>query len=334
VDNAKTHVPGKPIDEKPSDQGQMNPSDSAYPRDLVGYGQRVPHAQWPDQARIAVQFVLNYEEGGENSVLHGDPGSERFLSEIVGAESYNARHMSMESIYEYGSRAGVWRILEEFKRRRLPMTIFAVGMALERHPALAREFVAQGHEIANHGWRWIHYQHVDLATEREHMRLSTQRIKELTGVTPVGWYTGRDSPNTRALLMEHGGYLYDSDYYGDDLPFWTSARDLQGQSRDHLIVPYTLDANDMRFATPQGFNTADHFFGYLKDTFDVLYEEGNPRGMDRPKMMSVGMHCRLLGRPGRFKALQRFLDYIEGHEKVWVCRRMDIANHWRVTHPV
>jgi allantoinase len=312
----------------------MTTSTSLYPRDLVGYQNNPPHAQWPDRARIAVQFVLNYEEGGENCVLHGDEGSERFLSEIVGAESFNARHLSMESIYEYGSRAGVWRILDEFKRRRLPLTIFAVGMALERYPELAKEFVLRGHEIANHGWRWIHYQHVDRETEREHMRISTERIKALTGVTPLGWYTGRDSPNTRALLMEQGGYLYDSDYYGDDLPFWTSVQDTTGQVHDHLIVPYTLDANDMRFATPQGFNTGDHFLSYLKDSFDVLYQEGDPKGLNRPKMMSVGMHCRLLGRPGRFRALQRFLDYIEGHDQVWVCRRQDIAQHWRQAHPV
>ena len=300
-----------------------------YPRDLVGYGRNPPHADWPGEARIAVQFVLNYEEGGENSVLHGDPGSEQFLSEIIGAQAYPARHLSMESIYEYGSRAGVWRILREFDRRKLPLTVFGISMALERHPELTAAFVELGHEIACHGWRWIHYQSVDEATEREHMRRGTEIIRRMTGDQwPLGWYTGRDSPNTRRLVVEHGGYEYDSDYYGDDLPFWTSVTTSDGRSEPHLIVPYTLDANDMRFATPQGFNTAEHFLTYLRDAFDVLYAEG----AERPRMMSVGMHCRLLGRPGRFVALQRFLDYVEKHDRVWVCRRIDIAHHWKRTH--
>lgn len=302
---------------------------SNYPRDLVGYGRTPPHAQWPDSARIAVQFVLNYEEGGENCVLHGDKASEQFLSEIIGAQAYEARHLSMESIYEYGSRAGVWRILREFERRGLPLTIFGVAMALERHPDLTAAFVERGHEIACHGWRWIHYQNVDEATEREHMRIGVEIIQRLTGSAPLGWYTGRDSPNTRRLLVEHGGFLYDADYYGDDLPFWTDVTILDGTTRPHLIVPYTLDTNDMRFATSQGFNTGDHFFSYLKDSFDVLYAEG----ADRPKMLSIGMHCRLLGRPGRFAALQRFLDYVEKHDRVWVCRRVDIARHWIEHHP-
>lgn len=300
-----------------------------YPRDLIGYGRQVPHAGWPGQARIAVQFVLNYEEGSENNVLHGDPASEQFLSEIVGAAAYPARHMSMESIYEYGSRAGVWRILREFEKRALPLTVFGVAMALQRHPEVTREFVRLGHEIACHGLRWIHYQDVDIATEREHMHAALEIIRQLTGEMPLGWYTGRDSPNTRQLLVEHGGLAYDSDYYGDDLPFWTRVELADGSSKPHLVVPYTLDTNDMRFATPQGFNTAEHFYQYLKDSFDVLYAEGE----EQPKMLSVGMHCRLLGRPGRFIALQRFLDYVQAHERVWICRRMDIARHWQQQHP-
>lgn len=306
---------------------------AAYPRDLIGYGAQVPHAQWPDQARIAVQFVLNYEEGGENCVLHGDKASEQFLSEIVGAAAYEARHMSMESIYEYGSRAGVWRILREFEKRGLPLTVFGVAMALQRHPELTQAFGALGHEIACHGLRWIHYQNLDEAIEREHLQQAVQIMRELTGEAPLGWYTGRDSPNTRRLLVEHGGFTYDADYYGDDLPFWTEVSTSAGARQPHLVVPYTLDSNDMRFATPQGFNTADHFYTYLKDSFDVLYAEGDPDGDNAPKMLSVGMHCRLLGRPGRFRALQRFLDYIQTHDKVWICRRIDIAQHWMKTHP-
>lgn len=306
---------------------------AAYPRDLIGYGAQVPHAQWPGQARIAVQFVLNYEEGGENCVLHGDKASEQFLSEIVGAAAYEARHMSMESIYEYGSRAGVWRILREFEKRGLPLTVFGVAMALQRHPQLTQAFSALGHEIACHGLRWIHYQNLNEAIEREHMQQAVQIMRDLTGTAPLGWYTGRDSPNTRRLLVEHGGFIYDADYYGDDLPFWTEVSTSAGEQQPHLVVPYTLDSNDMRFATPQGFNTADHFYTYLKDSFDVLYAEGDPDGDNAPKMLSVGMHCRLLGRPGRFRALQRFLDYIQAHDKVWICRRIDIAQHWMKTHP-
>ena len=301
-----------------------------YPRDLIGYGRNPPHADWPGGARIALQFVLNYEEGGENCVLHGDAVSEVFLSEIIGAQAYPARHLSMESLYEYGSRAGVWRILREFERRQLPLTVFGVSMALERHPELTAALVELGHEIACHGWRWIHYQNVDEATEREHMKIGTEILRRLTGGQwPVGWYTGRDSPNTRRLVVEHGGFEYDSDYYGDDLPLWTTVETSDHRRVPHLVVPYTLDANDMRFATPQGFNTAEHFFAYLRDTFDVLYAEG----AERPKMMSVGMHCRLLGRPGRFRALTRFLDHVQRHDKVWICRRVDIARHWRERHP-
>jgi putative urate catabolism protein len=300
-----------------------------YPRDLIGYGAHPPHAAWPGQARIAVQFVLNYEEGGENCVLHGDAGSEQFLSEMFNPAAYPDRHLSMESIYEYGSRAGVWRILREFEKRGLPLTVFGVGMALQRHPELTAAFVELGHEIACHGWRWIHYQNIDEATEREHMRLALDVIQNMTGSRPLGWYTGRDSPNTRRLVVDDGGLLYDSDYYGDDLPFWTEVTRSDGQTVPHLIVPYTLDTNDMRFSLPQGFSHGDPFFQYLKDSFDVLYAEGD----ESPKMLSIGMHCRLLGRPGRFLALQRFLDHIEGHDRVWVCRRLDIARHWQATHP-
>ena len=309
-------------------------STQPYPRDLVGHGRDVPHARWPGGARIAVQFVLNYEEGGENNVLHGDPGSEQFLSEIIGAASFPARHMSMDSIYEYGSRAGVWRLLREFERRGLPLTIFGVSMALARHPELTEAFVKGGHEIACHSWRWIHYQHMDEATEREHIAKGTAIIQALTGgLWPQGWYTGRDSPNTRRLLLDHGGYTYDSDYYGDDLPFWMKVEKTNGEAVNQLVVPYTLDANDMRFAAPQGFNTGEHFFDYLRDSFDVLYAEGDPQGLDRPKMMSIGMHCRLLGRPGRMRGLQKFLDHVQAHADVWVCRRIDIARHWMATHP-
>jgi putative urate catabolism protein len=300
-----------------------------YPRDLVGYGRTPPHVRWPGNARIAVQFVLNYEEGGESCVLHGDPHSEHFLSEIVGAPAFEARHMSMESIYEYGSRAGVWRILGEFERRRLPLTVFGVAMALERNPEATAAFVALGHEIACHGWRWIHYQNVDEATEREHMRLGVETIARLTGNAPLGWYTGRDSPNTRRLVVEHGGFLYDADYYGDDLPLWTDVTLTDGTTRSHLVVPYALDTNDMRFATPQGFNTAEQFFAYLRDAFDTLYAEGE----DAPKMLSIGLHCRLAGRPGRFAALRRFLDHVERHDRVWIARRIDIARHWIAHHP-
>jgi allantoinase len=304
-----------------------------YPRDLVGYGRNPPHAQWPGGARIAVQFVLNYEEGGENCVLHGDAASEQFLSEMFNPPAVPARHLSMEGIYEYGSRVGAWRILREFERRQLPLTVFGVGMALQRHPELAAAFKELGHEIACHGWRWIHYQDVDEATEREHMRLSVQAIAQLTGEAPLGWYTGRDSPNTRRLVADHGGFEYDSDYYGDDLPLWMKVRKTDGNVVPHLVVPYTLDANDMRFSLPQGFSQAEDFFTYLRDTFDALYAEGDPSGADRPKMMSVGMHCRLLGRPGRIVALQRFLDHVQKHDRVWICRRIDIARHWKQVHP-
>jgi putative urate catabolism protein len=300
-----------------------------YPRDLIGYGRNPPHAQWPGGARIAVQFVLNIEEGGENCVLHGDAGSEQFLSEMSNPPSFPARHLSMESIYEYGSRAGVWRILREFERRGLLLTVFGVGMALQRTPDIARACVELGHEIACHGWRWIHYQNVDEATEREHMRLGMDAIEAVCGVRPLGWYTGRDSPNTRRLVADYGGFVYDSDSYGDDLPFWLQVRKTSGDLAPQLIVPYVMDSNDMRFGLPQGFVQADDFFTYLRDSFDVLYAEGE----SAPKMLSVGMHARMLGRPGRMRALQRFLDHIAHHDRVWVARRIDIARHWQHTHP-
>lgn len=301
----------------------------SYPRDLIGYGSSVPYADWPGKARIAVQFVLNYEEGGENCVLHGDSHSEQFLSEIAGAEAYPARHMSMESIYEYGSRAGAWRILNEFKRRGMPLTIFGVAMALERHPELAHAFKELGHEVACHGWRWIHYQDVPEQVEREHMRRAIEIFQNLYGEKPQGWYTGRDSENTRRLVVDEGTFTYDSDYYGDDLPFWTTQQNSQGEDKPHLVVPYTLDTNDMRFASPYGFAHGDDFYTYLRDAFDVLYAEGD----ETPKMLSVGLHCRMIGRPGRFRGLQKFLDHIEAHDRVWVTRRIDIANHWAERHP-
>ncbi len=304
-------------------------STAPYPRDLVGYGRQVPHARWPGQARVAVQFVLNYEEGGENAVLHGDAGSEQFLSEMFNPAAYPERHMSMEGIYEYGSRVGVWRILREFEKRQLPLTVFGVSTALQRHPELTAALREMGHEIACHGWKWIHYQNIDEATEREHMRLAMDILHKMTGERPVGWYTGRDSPNTRRLVADFGGFEYDSDYYGEDLPFWMKVRRTDGQVVPHLVVPYTLDVNDMRFALPQGYSHADPFFQYMRDTFDALYAEGD----EAPKMMSVGMHCRLLGRPGRIVALQKFLDHIARHDRVWVCKRIDIARHWKQVHP-
>jgi putative urate catabolism protein len=306
-----------------------------YPRDLIGYGRDVPHARWPGNARIALQFVLNYEEGSENSVLHGDAASETFLSEMIVAQAFEARHLSMESLYEYGSRAGVWRILREFERRKLPLTVFGVSMALHRNPEVVAAFMENDYEIACHGWRWIHHQFMSEARERQHIKLGTEIIADLTdGKWPQGWYTGRDSPNTKRLVADQGGYLYDSDYYGDDLPFWMKVRKSDGSDLQRLVVPYTLDTNDMRFVATQGFNTGDHFFTYLRDNFDVLYREGDPNGLNRPKMMSVGMHCRILGKPSRMLALQRFLDHVQSHADVWICRRIDIARHWIATHPV
>jgi allantoinase len=303
----------------------MSHNFKTYPRDLIGYGPNPPHAQWPNGARVAVQFVLNYEEGSENCVLHGDPASETFLSEIIGALPFpGARHMSMESFYEYGSRVGVWRILDLFRSRAIPMTLFAVAMALERHPHVAETALKDGHEIASHGLRWINYHGMPEAEERQHMLDAIAIHKRITGERPLGWYTGRTSENTRRLVAQEGGFLYDADDYSDELPFWSR---LVG--KPHLVVPYSLDANDMRFATNQGFNTGEQFETYLKDTFDTLYEEG----ATTPRMMSVGLHCRIVGRPGRFAALKRFVDYVLAHDKVWVASRAGIARHWIATHP-
>lgn len=308
-----------------------------YPRDLIGYGRNPPHPRWPGQARIALQFVLNYEEGAENCVLHGDAGSETFLSEIIGAQSFPMRHMSMESLYEYGSRAGLWRLLRMFEDRQLPLTVFGVAMALRRNPEAVAAFRELGHEIACHGLKWISYQNVDEASERAHMQEAVQIMRALTGEAPQGWYTGRDSPATRKLVVEHGGFVYDADHYGDDLPFWQKVEHLDAGGAAavtaHLVVPYTLDTNDMRFAAMQGFNAGTQFFDYLKDAFDVLYAEGDPNGLNQPKMLSIGLHCRIVGRPGRAAALARFLDYVQKHDKVWITRRIDIAQHWHATHP-
>jgi putative urate catabolism protein len=302
----------------------MSFSSLPYPREMIGYGANPPQAQWPNGAKIAVSFVLNYEEGGENCVLHGDAASEAFLSEIIGAQPIvGARHMNMESIYEYGSRAGVWRLLRLFQEFDMPLTVYAVGMALERYPHLAEAFVDLGHEVASHGYRWIDYQNIPAEVEKADMIRSIEAIKRLTGSRPLGWYLGRCSPNTWRLVAEEGGFLYNSDSYADDLPYWDKSH-----GNNQLIIPYTLDANDMRFATAQGFHTGDQFFAYLRDTFDALYAEGDTA----PKMMSVGLHCRLIGRPGRVIGLRRFLDHISRHTGVWVTRRVDIARHWIATH--
>ena len=298
---------------------------SPYPRDLVGYGATPPDPKWPGRARIALQFVLNYEEGGENSVLHGDAASETFLSEIVGAQAFvGQRHMSMESLYEYGSRVGVWRMLKLFRRYNIPLTIFAVAMAMERNPAVVEAFMQAGHEIANHGLRWINYQDAPLKIEREHMQRAIEIQKRLTGERPFGWYTGRTSPNTRRLVVEDGGFEYDADDYNDDLP-WYDTR----YGKPQLVVPYTLDANDMRFLAVQGFNSGEQFYAYLKDSFDALYAEGR----DTPRMMSVGLHCRIAGKPGRIFALERFLRYVSKKPGVWFARRIDIARHWAKRYP-
>jgi putative urate catabolism protein len=296
-----------------------------YSRDLRGYGANPPHPCWPGGARLALQIVLNYEEGGENCVLHGDTASEAFLSEIVNAEAREGvRHISMESIYEYGSRVGVWRLKKLFDRYKVPVTVFAVGMAVERYPEPVLALHAAGHEICSHGYRWIDYQYVDEATERVHMQKAIKAIEDAIGERPLGWYTGRTSPNTRSLVVEEGGFLYDADDYSDELPFWDQQHD-----SPQLVIPYTLDANDMRFATAQGFNNGPQFLQYLKDTFDVLYAEG----AESPRMMSVGLHCRISGRPGRFAALEAFLRYARSHDDVWFCRRIDIARHWHENHP-
>ena len=293
-----------------------------YPRDLRGYGANPPAADWPGGARLAVQFVINYEEGGENCVLHGDAASEAFLSEIVGAAPIEGqRHMNMESLYEYGSRAGFWRLHRLFTREGVPVTVFGVAMALERNPEAVAAMQDAGWEIATHGYRWIDYQHVDEATERAHLQKALDIHEHVTGSRPTGWYLGRCSPNTHRLVAEVGGFLWNADSYADDLPYWDRRFDTP-----QLMIPYTLDANDMRFATPQGFNSGEQFYHYLRDTFDTLYAEGG-------RMMSVGLHCRLAGRPGRAAAVARFLEHVAGHDDVWVATRGDIAKHWRKRHP-
>jgi putative urate catabolism protein len=296
-----------------------------YPRDLIGYGQNPPHPHWPNKAKIAVQFVLNYEEGGENCVLHGDAQSEIFLSEIVGAQAYQDRHLSMESMYEYGSRAGFWRLHRLFTQYQLPLTVFGVTMAMERNPDAVQAMLDANWEIASHASRWIHYQDMDETTERAMIEDAIKRHQAITGSKPVGWYTGRTSPNTLRLIAERDDILYCADSYADDLPYYD-----QNYQKPLLIVPYTLDTNDMRFATPQGFNSGEQFYQYLKDAFDVLYEEGE----SQPKMLSIGLHCRLVGRPARLKALQRFIEYIQSHEQVWVCTREAIAMHWQQHFPI
>jgi len=300
-------------------------TESRYPRDMTGYGGSPPEVHWPGDARIAVQFVINYEEGGESCVLHGDDASEAFLSEIIGAIPLRGqRHMNMESIYEYGSRAGFWRLHRIFSDRNAPVTVFGVAMAMERNPDAVEAMKSVGWEIASHGYRWIDYQFVEESVERAHLRRAVALHESLTGKKPAGWYLGRCSPRSLQIAKEDGEFVYCADTYADDLPYWDYS-----YGKPLLMVPYTLDSNDMRFATAQGFNTAVQFFDYLKDTFDTLYKEG----ADSPKMMSIGLHCRLAGRPGRAAAVEKFLDYIGKHEQVWVTRRIDIANHWMENHP-
>ena len=302
---------------------------SDYPRDMIGYGETPPNVNWPGNARIALQFVINYEEGGENNILHGDTASETFLSEIIGAQPYPARHLSMESLYEYGSRAGFWRLSRLFQRYGYPVTVFGVAMAMARNPEAVTAMMDADWEIASHGYRWIDYQFVPEDIERAHIQQAIDIQEKLTGSKPLGWYTGRDSPNTRRLVMEHDHFVYDSDSYADDLPYWLSPQLEREDAPPHLVIPYTLDTNDMRFASAQGFNAGDQFFNYLKDAFDTLYAEGEMH----PRMMSVGLHCRIAGKPGRTAALERFLKYVSQINDVWVCRRIDIANHWYQHHP-
>jgi len=297
----------------------------AEPRDLVGYAGRPARANWPDGARIAVQFVLNYEEGGENSVLNGDEGAETFLSDMIGAAPVlGARNMAMESLYEYGARAGFWRLRDLFVERGFPLTVFGVADAMDKNPAAVDAMLAAGWEIASHGYRWINYQSVPEAVERAHIAKAIEIHARLTGERPLGWYQGRTSPNTARLIVQEGGFAYDADSYADDLPYYDARFGVP-----QLIVPYTLDANDMKFVALNGFTTGGQFFDYLKDAFDVLYAEGETA----PKMMSVGLHGRIVGKPPRLAGLKRFLDYIMGHDKVWVARRIDIARHWLTEHP-
>ena len=290
-----------------------------YPRNMIGYGSKQIKVVWPNNAKLALQIVLNYEEGGENSVLHGDKYSETFLSEIIGAQPIKGRHINMESFYEYGSRRGFWRLHKLFSERKIPITIFGVAMALERNPEICEAIKNGDYEVASHGWRWIDYQNIKKSVEKKHMQLAIKTIKKIFGKRPLGWYTGRCSPNTRELVFKEGGFLYDSDSYSDDLPYWEYRK-----NKKQLIIPYTLDNNDMRFATNQGFNSGDQFYTYLKDSFDALYEEGKTH----PKMMSIGLHCRLIGRPGRIQSLKRFLDYVLKFKDIWICKRIDIAKHW------
>ncbi len=296
-----------------------------YPRDLIGYGRNPPHANWPGNARIAVQFVMNYEEGGERSILHGDGESECYLQEVVGIPSLKGvRDIEVESVYEYGSRVGFWRIWREFGKRGLPLTVYAVATALARNLEAAAAIREAGWEVASHGLKWIDYQFVDEAVERAHLHEAVAMLTQIMGERPLGWYTGRVSPQTRRLVVEEGGFLYDADSYADDLPYWITEA-----GRPHLVVPYTLDNNDMKFGTAQGFSHGGDFFAHCRDAFDLLYDEG----AERPKMMSIGLHCRLIGRPGRFRALQQFLDHIQSRDRVWITRRIDIARHWMATHP-
>ncbi len=297
-----------------------------YPRDMLGYGRSTPDPQWPGGANVCVQFVVNYEEGGENNILHGDAASEAFLSEIVGAAQWpGQRHWNMESIYEYGARAGFWRLWRMFTKRNIPVTVYGVTSALARSPDQLKAMQEADWEIASHGLKWVEHKDMPIEEERRQIAESIRLHNELVGERPLGWYTGRCSMNTQDLVMEEGGFLYSSDTYADDLPYW-----VKGPKGPHLIIPYTLDANDMRFATPQGFNTGEHFFQYLKDSFDLLWREG---AEGEPKMMNIGLHCRLVGRPGRALALEKFLDYVQSHDKVWVAKRVDIARHWREVHP-
>jgi allantoinase len=297
----------------------------SYPRDLVGYGQRPPDPKWPGGARLALQLVMNYEEGGERSILHGDTESEALLQEVPSMTALKGvRNLQVESMYEYGSRVGFWRLMRMFAERDIKISVFAVAMALERHPEAAKAIVDAGHEVVSHGWRWIDYQYVEPDIERDHIRRAVQSLTRSTGQRPLGWYTGRLSPQTRRLVVEEGGFLYDADAYNDDLPYW----ELVG-GKPHLVIPYTLDNNDMKFSSIAGFTTGEQWFTYVRDAFDLLYAEG----AEHPTMMSVGLHMRLIGHPGRAAALGRFLDHVQRRTDVWICRRVDVARHWIAQHP-